>query len=94
MAETPNEVHARRRDERQRDVDELSGRASRVSTVRLVVAIAIIALVAAIVWAPLPRSAWGAVAALVLAFIGLVIVHARIHARRDRALAFVTEEAG
>ncbi|MEZ4260976.1 MAG: DNA mismatch repair protein MutS [Polyangiaceae bacterium] len=89
MAETPNEVHARRRDERQRDVDELSGRASRVSTVRLVVAIAIIALVAAIVWAPLPRSAWGAVAALVLAFIGLVIVHARIHARRDRALAAV-----
>ncbi len=89
MAETPNEVHARRRDERQRDVDELSGRASRVSTVRLVVAIAIIALVAAIVWAPLPRSAWGAVAALVATFIGLVIVHARIHARRDRALAAV-----
>lgn len=92
MAETPEsprDVHTAQKAARQREVDELTQRASRVSSMRLFVAIGVLTLIGGIVWAPLGRGAWWGVAALVLAFVALVVRHARVHAARDRALAAV-----
>ena len=54
---------------------------------RLACAGAVIALVAAIVWGGLSQVAWAGVAASVGLFLGLVVFHARVHAKKDRATA-------
>ncbi len=64
---------------------ERSARA--IGSARILVGLAAIALVAAIVWAPLPPSAWGFVAGHALAFVALVFVHAAVYRRKERAAA-------
>ena len=68
-------------------VASLEARANAVATARLVVFGGAIALLAAIVFAHLPSGAWLGVVGLVLAFGGLVVVHARIHAAKERRVA-------
>jgi energy-coupling factor transporter ATP-binding protein EcfA2 len=84
---TPRETHERSLSERKKAIDELEARASRIATARLVVFFAIVALVGAIAWAHLPPVAWAGVAAAVLVFVGLVVVHARVHEQKDQRLA-------
>ena len=75
------------RDERARDLREAEIRARSVGTARLVIAVAAVGLVVANVWGPLGSVAWWGVGAAVAAFAALVIVHARILARAERAAA-------
>jgi hypothetical protein len=58
-----------------------------VANARLVVALATLGLLAAIAFTHLPDVAWLVLIGLVVSFVALVIVHARIHARKDKALA-------
>jgi hypothetical protein len=62
-------------------------RARLVGNARIVVILGIVVLVGAIVWAPLPPLAWQGVTALVVLFVALVVVHARVFAEKERAAA-------
>jgi hypothetical protein len=62
-------------------------RARLIGNARIVVILAIVALVGAIVWAPLPSIAWQGVIALVVGFVVLVVVHARVFDQKERAAA-------
>jgi hypothetical protein len=68
-------------------VDALEARARLIALLRLLVALGVVVVIAGIVWVGFPQAAWAAVAALVLAFVALVIVHARVHDAKDHALA-------
>jgi hypothetical protein len=83
----PRAAYAAGRDARARDVSTLDARASAIGTARLVVAVAAVALLGGMVWGHLARGWWGLVFALVGGFVALVMVHAGIHARKDRAPA-------
>ncbi len=83
----PRALYTAGRDARSRDVAHEERRAAAVGTARLLVAVAVVALLVAMVWAHLPSAGWGAVIALVAGFVALVVVHAGIHARKDRAAA-------
>jgi len=72
---------------RAREADAHEARARFLGFARVFVAFLVIGLVVGIVWAGVPTAAWYAVLALVLGFIALVIVHARVIAAKDRALA-------
>jgi hypothetical protein len=72
---------------RSRDVEQAEGRARTIGTARLLVAVGAVALVVARVWGPLGQGAWGGVAACIVAFVGLVGAHARVHAASERARA-------
>src|SRR5690606_11329504 len=67
----------------------LEKRASTIATLRLVTFFAGVALVIGIAFAGLPPATWYALGAVVVAFGALVVVHARVHAAKDRALAAV-----
>ena len=58
-----------------------------LSLARLAVAIVALSLVVGVVWWHLPPVAMGGVAGLVVAFVVLVVVHARVFDARDRARA-------
>jgi hypothetical protein len=62
-------------------------RARAVGNARIVVLLGVVALVASIVWVPLPGIAWQGVTALVLVFGALVVIHARVFAAKERAAA-------
>lgn len=77
----PKSVYEERLAARRQVALELEGRAARVGTVRLVVAVAVLGLLGGVVWAGLPAIAgWGA-AGLLLVFVGLVLHHGRIYTR-------------
>ena len=80
-------VYDRGRKARAEEERALDGRSRIIGLVRLVLALATLATIGAIVWAPLPRTTWAGVGAMVVAFLALVIVHARVHAAKDRASA-------
>lgn len=86
---SPKETHEAALAARKEREAALEGRASAIATARLAVFAAVVVLVAVIAFAHLPQLAWLGVIALVLAFAALVVVHARVHARKDRALAAV-----
>jgi hypothetical protein len=79
-------TYERGRDERSREAAELEGRARVIGTVRLVLAVMALACIGAIVWARLGWP-WWVLAADVVAFVGLVVAHARVHEAKERATA-------
>ena len=70
-----------------RSLAEFETRSRALGLARLVVAALVIALLGGVVWAGLGRWAWGALGILVLAFVALVVVHARVHDASGRAKA-------
>lgn len=85
----PREIHEAALAARKEREAALEAKASTIGNARLVMALAAIALVAAIAFASLPTVAWVGVVGLVLAFAALVVVHAKVHAQKDQALAAV-----
>ncbi len=81
----PRKEHEAALAARMAQAEALDGKARAVGNGRVVAAVGAIGLLAAIVFAHLPREAWLGVFGLVLAFVALVVVHARIHARKDKA---------
>lgn len=75
------------REVRSREVAVLEARARRIATARLILAAGVVFLVAGILWAHLGGRAWVALGVDVLAFIVLVVVHARVHNAQERASA-------
>ncbi len=67
----------------------LEARANSIATARVVVFLAILVSIGVIVFAHLRDVAWFGLASLVAAFVALVVVHARVHAQKDRASASV-----
>jgi hypothetical protein len=85
----PKAEYTRGRERALRELGELEGKTRLIALARLAVAGLVIALVAAIAWAHWPGAAWLGVVSLVGAFVALVLVHARVHDRKDRAAAAV-----
>ena len=69
------------------EVDVHERRSRTIGMARLLVAGVAIVLVGSIVWVPLPSSAWWAEAASVVLFGALVITHAQVLRRKERAEA-------
>jgi hypothetical protein len=69
---------------------DLDRKSSRVSAARLLLAIAAFSTIVAMVWGPLPETAWLLVVACIVAFVVLVVVHARLRESESRALATLT----
>ena len=83
----PRPIHEKALAARNAVVTALEARASLIATARLVVFGGALALLAAIVFAHLPSEAWMGLLGLVLAFAALVVLHARVHAAKERQLA-------
>ncbi|MBX3210066.1 MAG: DNA mismatch repair protein MutS [Labilithrix sp.] len=83
----PREKHEAALAARKAAADALESKARTIGNGRLVAALGAIGLVGAIAFASVPRETWLGVLALVLTFATLVVVHARIHAQKDKALA-------
>ncbi|MFO0677953.1 MAG: MutS family DNA mismatch repair protein [Polyangiaceae bacterium] len=81
------EGYVRGRDARAKDKASFEARATAVSTVRLVVAALVLAGIVGLVWFGLPGSTWIAIGVLVAGFVGLVVLHGRIFADKERAHA-------
>jgi hypothetical protein len=75
------------REQRSHEVAGFEDRARAIGTARLVLAVLALALVGGLVWGRLGSWAGWAVAADVVAFVALVLVHARVHDARERASA-------
>jgi len=67
------------------EVRALEVRSHTLGLLRVIVALSAIALIGGIVWVPLPGQAWGAEFALLLSFVVLVVLHARVEAKKDLA---------
>ncbi|WP_394826678.1 MutS-related protein [Pendulispora albinea] len=85
QARQPRERYEAGKAARTSEAQALDARSRTVGLLRLVVALGAIALLGAIVWVPLPGGAWAAEAVLFVVFAALVVVHARIHAKKDLA---------
>ncbi len=83
----PREIHEAALAARTEVVAALEARANFIATARLVVFAGAIALLVAIVFAHLPSGSWLGVAALVLAFGVLVVLHARVHGVKEQKVA-------
>jgi hypothetical protein len=86
---TPREAHETALRARKEREGILEGRANAIATARLIAFGGAVVLLVAIAFASLPSWAWLGVVGCVLAFGTLVVVHARVHAHKDRALAAV-----
>ena len=75
------------RDARALEVRDAEGRARSIGTARVVIAIAAVAILVGHVWGPLGPGAWWGVGFAVALFAALVVVHARVQGRADRASA-------
>ncbi|MBX3227171.1 MAG: DNA mismatch repair protein MutS [Labilithrix sp.] len=84
---SPRETHEAALAARKANAETLEGKANAIGNARLVAALGAIGLVIAIAFANVPRETWLGVVACVIAFGALVVVHARIHAEKDRAAA-------
>lgn len=85
----PRETHEAALAARKETADALESKARAVGNGRLFAALAAIVLLGAMVFAQLPKNAWMGVVLLVILFGVLVVIHARIHAQRDKALAAI-----
>lgn len=83
----PRETHAAALAARKETAARLESKARAIGNGRLFTALGAIALLGAIAFTPLPKNAWMGVVLLVLVFGVLVVVHARVHAQKDKALA-------
>ncbi len=72
-------------DTQAREVEVHEGRSRTIGFLRLGLAFGAIFLTGAIVWAPLPQEAWFGVSALVIGFVGLVLLHSRVINAKERA---------
>ncbi len=72
-------------DKRAREVEVHEGRSRTIGYLRLGTALGAIFLTGAIVWSPLPQQAWFGVAGLVVSFIALVVIHARVINAKEHA---------
>jgi hypothetical protein len=75
------------KEERTREVAAREGSSRSLGALRLVVFAGMIVLVGAIIWVPLPSTAWLGELALVLGFATLVVIHARVEGQKQRARA-------
>lgn len=89
IVKNPREVHEAALAERKRAVEAKDARAGAIATARLITFLAALGLLAAVTWAHLPSGSWLGVVALVLAFAGLVVLHSRVHAAKERLQAAV-----
>jgi len=86
----PKETHETALAARREELAELEKKAGGVASARLVVFLGAVATLGAIVFVKgMPSGSWLGVVAFVVAFGGLVVVHARIHARKDEKGAAV-----
>ncbi|HVH47502.1 MAG TPA: DNA mismatch repair protein MutS [Labilithrix sp.] len=83
----PQEKHEAALAARKTAAEALESKARLIGNARLVAALAAVLLVGGIAFANVPRQAWVGAVALVVLFGSLVVVHARIHAQKDKALA-------
>jgi hypothetical protein len=83
----PREIHRAALAARKANAEALEGRARAIGNGRLVAALGAIGLIIAIVFAHTPRETWFGVLACVAVFGALVVVHAKVHAQKDRAAA-------
>jgi L-amino acid N-acyltransferase YncA len=72
---------------RSREAASLEARARTIGTMRLALAVAALLLVGAFVWGAVGRWAGWALAADLVAFVALVVLHARVHEAKERASA-------
>jgi hypothetical protein len=80
-------AYTRGRDARAAEIAQLDARANAIGVVRLALAACALGILVGVVWLGLPRAAWAGVPACVVAFAALVVLHARVHAAKDRATA-------
>ena len=85
--EGPRETHQAALAARKANAEALEAKARTIGNGRLVAALGAIGLIIAIVFANVPRETWFGVFACVAVFGALVVVHARVHAQKDRAAA-------
>lgn len=85
----PKETHETALAARREELAALERRAGAIASARLFVFVAAVLLVGAIAWVRLPSGSWLGVVALVVAFAVLVVVHARVHTKKDEKLAAV-----
>ncbi len=87
----PKDAYTRARDAHRASAGALGARSRSIGTARLLVAVAAVAVIVAMTWGPIPRLAgWSLEAGLVALFVALVVLHARVEARRERAELAVT----
>ncbi len=67
--------------------DGFERRSRVIGTARLLLVLGALGLLGGIVWAHLPTLTWAAVAAMLIAFVALVMVHARVEAQKAVAAA-------
>lgn len=79
--------YERRRASRAEEAAATRAKANLVSTLRVLAVLGAIVGTGCMVWMPLPTVAWAGPIGLVVVFFVLVVVHARIHDRRERAEA-------
>jgi hypothetical protein len=84
---SPRETHEAELRARKDAASALEARARVIGNLRLAAALGAVALLGAIAFADLPKNAWLGIVACVAAFGMLVVVHARVHAAKDKALA-------
>jgi ABC-type multidrug transport system fused ATPase/permease subunit len=80
-------TYERGRDQRSREAALLEGRARAIGTTRLVLAVVALASIGAVVWGRLGPWVWWMLAADLVAFLAMVVVHSRVHHAKERASA-------
>ncbi len=85
----PKETHEAALAARREELAVLERRAGAIASARLFVFVGAVLLVGAIAWIHLPSGSWLGVVALVVGFAVLVVVHARVHTKKDEKLAAV-----
>lgn len=86
----PRETHETALAARRDELAELERKAGGIASARLVVFLLAIGILAAVVFvSSMPSGSWMGVVGALLAFGALVVVHARIHARKDEKQAAV-----
>ncbi len=83
----PREKHEAALAARKATAEALEARARLIGNARLIAALGAIGLVGAIAFANMPGETWFGVVALVIVFGALVVIHARVHAQKDKATA-------
>ena len=83
----PREKHEAALAARTATAEALESKARLIANGRLIAALGAIGLVGAIAFADMPTETWGGVFGLVVVFGALVVIHARVHAQKDKAAA-------
>lgn len=83
----PRETHEAALAARKETAAALESKARAIGNGRLFAALGAIGLLGAIAFTPLPKNTWLGVVLLVVVFGVLVVVHARVHVQKDKAVA-------